>query len=462
MGEEKRSTASAIAEYAPVMISRPGTPKNVHHGCKTWRLVGVAALCSFLHMALWSSDQIFQAGWTLNWIPLSRNGDSHRTFQWSDIEPSQSLEYSSCHEHFLCARLLVPLNWNWTQAEKANGSRVAIAMIKLPAKVSISHPQYGGPVIINPGGPGESGINQVLSHGRDLQTILDSPAAPEAINKNATGKYFDVLSFDPRGVNNTTPELHCFPDVASQASWRLTSPVFGTSWDSEVMIGLEMARATALGASCSRQFEGEGILRYANTAQVVEDMVEIIEKDVQSGLRNSAYLPGHEKLQYWGKSYGTIIGSTFAAMHPDRVGRIVLDGVVDPADHYAGNWLTQLQDSDKIITQFSRRCHQAGPHKCRLYLNTSPEDIEKRFTAILETLKMNPIPVTSTTGGENWAGPQIVTYGDVHLYLLSGMYFPFAMAEQLFDLASESLDFSIMGPQQIRLSRPHIDPGLSS
>lgn len=154
-------------------------------------------------------------------------------------------------------------------------------------------------------------------------------------------------------------------------------------------------------------------------------------------------------LQYWGMSYGTLIGSTFAAMHPNRVGRIVLDGVVDPADHYAGNWLTQLQDSDKVITFLSRYCHQAGPQECPLYVQSSPNAIENRFTAILESLKVSPIPVTSRTG------PLIISYGDVHLRLLSGMYFPYATAEQLFDLvyAIESRNISSPSIEKIVASK---------
>lgn len=189
------------------------------------------------------------------------------------------MQYASCYEHFQCARLSVPLNWNWTQAEKQTGSRVAIALIKLPAKVLVTHSQYGGPVIVNPGGPGGSGTSQVLLDGKNLQTILDSLVDPRDTMEPANGKYFDILSFDPRGVNNTTPGLHYFPDVASQERWRLTYPDFGILWDSEGMVGMEMARAIALGVSCSQGLDGEGILRYVNTAQVVEDMVEIIEKE---------------------------------------------------------------------------------------------------------------------------------------------------------------------------------------
>jgi pimeloyl-ACP methyl ester carboxylesterase len=401
---------------------------------------------------------------TLSGLKLS-NGDSWtsitRDFQWRDLEPRQSLQYSPCFGSYQCARLSVPLNWNITTAEREDGPRVAIAIIKLPAKVPVTDPRYGGPVILNPGGPGESGIYQVLSDGKSIQTIVDHPVAPTEAKLNSTnGKYFDILSFDPRGVNNTTPRLRCFPNAFNQRFWALTYADYGLLWDSESIIGMEWARAAALGASCSQEEEGNEILPYINTAQVVEDIVEIIEREGEwraketqkllfdqeqinrsnslAALKWAAYHPGQEKLQYWGMSFGTIIGSTFSAMHPERVGRVVIDGVVDPADHYSGGWLTQLQDSDQIITEFSKNCFQAGPDKCSLYMESSAADIERRFTSVLMSLKQNPIPVILPAADLNnsniFHGPDLITYGDAHLYLLSGMYFSFAMAEQLFNL----------------------------
>ncbi|ETS86398.1 hypothetical protein PFICI_00226 [Pestalotiopsis fici W106-1] len=391
-------------------------------------------------------------------------------FRWGDIEPSPSLQYTPCFGTFQCARLSVPLNWNASTEEQAIGPRAAIAVIKLPAKVPVTDPRYGGPIVTNPGGPGESGVYQVLKEGRHIQTIVDSPEAPgdaatltrevrhgEAAKNH---KYFDILSFDPRGVNNTTPALRCFPDGFNQQAWMLGDLDYGLLWSSESIIGYEWAKASALGASCARDETDDGILRYANTAQVVEDMVEIIEKEgewraaearrllsdmkhiddrVQDKVtKRTAHHSGEEKLQYWGMSYGTLIGSTFAALHPDKVGRLILDGVVDPADHYAGAWLTQLLDSDKVVAKFSEYCFQAGPDKCPLYTEPSPAAIEARFTSILLSLKTSPIPITlprpSSESGKKNPGPEIITYGDAHLYMLSSIYFSFATAETFWDM----------------------------
>jgi pimeloyl-ACP methyl ester carboxylesterase len=427
-------------------------------------LASAVALCFSFWVLFSSRDNIDQIVSALPW--LSPN-DEHSSiaiahdFQWRDLEPSRSLEYSPCFGSFQCARLSVPLNWNATKTKRENGPRAVIAIIKLPAKVPVTDPRYAGPVILNPGGPGESGINQVITDGKNIQTILDSALTPTNEYSNPTSeKYFDVVSFDPRGVNNTTPSLRCFRNAFNQKSWLLTYTDYGLLWDSESVIGMEWARAAALGASCSQEEEGKGVLRYVNTPQVVEDIVEIIEREgewraskarslvsvegqvdspsAQATLERTAYCPGQEKLQYWGMSFGTIIGSTFSAMHPDRVGRVLIDGVVEPSDHYSGAWLTQLQNSDSVITELSSNCFQAGPKDCPLYTGSSAADVERRFTLVMESMKTSPLPIflpaADMSIGGTFLGPEIITYGDVHLYLLSGMYFPFAMAEELFNL----------------------------
>lgn len=405
-------------------------------------------------------------------------------FQWKDIEPSTSLKYAPCFSSFLCARLSVPLNWNSSfQDDNDNDSaRAAVAVIKLPAKVPVTDPRYGGAIIVNPGGPGESGVYQVLSDGMSLQALVDSDEAMTNASAAAEqAKYFDIMSLDPRGVNNTTPRLRCFPDAFHQQVWQLLSPDYGLLWHSESIIGQEWGRAAALGASCEhgKDEDGQQILRYLNTAQTVQDMVQLIEKEgewrEQEARRILAsstedeeskvqvidrvhHRVGHEQLQYWGMSYGTLLGATFAAMHPDRVGRVILDGVVDPADHYAGRWLTQLQDSDKIVTAFCTYCFEAGPIKCPFYTGSSPADVEARLASILMHLKENPIAIEPL---DDSAGPEMVTYNDVHLRLLSGLYFPFTMAESFFSLLlalesrnSSSLDLASMARGKQALLTP--------
>ncbi|CAN8095482.1 unnamed protein product [Discula destructiva] len=384
-------------------------------------------------------------------------GGLRKEFRWSDITPSASLEYTPCFGAYQCARLSVPLNWNASATDRENGPRAAIAIAKLPAKVPVTDPRYGGAVMLNPGGPGESGVYQVLSDGIHLQTVLDSPEVPSPdLHAAVRGtKYFDILSFDPRGVNNTTPELRCFPHAFNQQTWLLRAVDMGILWDSESLVGLEWARSSALGASCSAGRTEDDIMPYLNTAQVVEDMVEIIEQEGQLRakegekimdlkqtapqplttverqqiIERTAYRPGEELIQFWGMSYGTTVGSTFAAMHPDKIRRLILDGNMDPADHYAGLFEHSLQDADMVLTKQSQYCYQAGPQKCPLY-DVSPEAIEARLTSIMDSMKTDPIAVPLPGS----LGPEVLTRGDVHLSLLSAVYLPYALAEQFWDV----------------------------
>lgn len=305
------------------------------------------------------------------------------------------------------------------------------------------------------GGPGESGIQEGLLSGRFIQTIIDSPSfstVSDGRGKKSDEKFFDVIGFDPRGVNNTTPRLLCFPDAFNQQVWKRLSLDYGLLWDSESSLGLEWARAFALGGSCSQERNEKDMIRYVNTAQVVEDMVAIVErhgewrqnqaqkivKDTQgtTALQNhdiltrTAWKQGQEKLQYWGVSYGTALGQTFAAMHPDRVGRVVIDGVLDPTDYYSGSWLKNLQDSDKIIAKFSDYCFEAGPAKCPLYTGTSGRDVEARVEHIIFDLKTNPLPVPATGIGS--LGGEVVTFGDIFLKSLNAMTNSYSAAESFF------------------------------
>lgn len=283
----------------------PGKAVVARHAVRAWPRSWKCTLATWaLCLALWVA---------VSRVPLRLTttlASSSREFLWSHVVPHTSLVYNPCFGEYKCARLSVPLDWNASQRERDSGPRAAIAVIKLPAKVPVTHPRYGGPVVLNPGGPGESGVHQVLADGKHIQTVLDSP----------NGKLFDILSFDPRAVNNTTPSLSCFPDAFNQQTWLLRFLDIGLLWDSDSVVGLEWARAAALGASCSAARSQVDILPYVNTAQVVEDMVDIIEKEGEwrgkeaerllgrgkPALQRTTYHPGEEKIQFWGMSYGTV------------------------------------------------------------------------------------------------------------------------------------------------------------
>ena len=70
------------------------------------------------------------------------------SFSWDKLEPSRSLEYSDCGGDFQCARLAVPMDYNKTSEHDRN---FVLAVVRIPAKVPVDDPRYGGAVLINPG-----------------------------------------------------------------------------------------------------------------------------------------------------------------------------------------------------------------------------------------------------------------------------------------------------------------------
>ncbi len=92
-------------------------------------------------------------------------------------------------------------------------------MVKLPSKVPVTDSRYGGALWLQPGGPGVSGIGFLQRHGKAVQMIIDSEidaSDPPDKSPMKLPKYFDLISIDPRGVNNTTPRFSCFQTAISR------------------------------------------------------------------------------------------------------------------------------------------------------------------------------------------------------------------------------------------------------
>jgi len=118
-------------------------------------------------------------------------------------------------------------------------------------------------------------------------------------------------------------------------------------------------------------------------------------------------------------------------MHPDRLERIALDGVVDAEDYYKGEWLTNLQDTDLIIERFHEDCYSAGPEKCLLWGSSGPDHSRTIFDRVLNQLEDSPLPVPAFGS----FGPEIITYTDVMTLVRAALYQPrgwFSIMARLF------------------------------
>ncbi|KAK0457507.1 TAP-like protein-domain-containing protein [Desarmillaria tabescens] len=319
-------------------------------------------------------------------------------FDWTAIEPTSNLSWVDCYSGFKCTRFQVPIDYS-----NEDGDKAALAVMKLSAQ---SETEYKGTVLINPGGPGGSGVAALAFAGSLLASVI--------------GDQYDIVGFDPRGVGNSTPRAEFFLSKEEHYQWlasinRVTGTVNTTSdqiphlWASAQVIA-ELAKE-----------RDSGILNYISTDNVARDMLRISEA------------AGQSKLQYWGVSYGTVLGSTFAAMFPDKVERMVLDGVLDMDGYYSGDWRNELADTEKVMQSFFDGCAAAGPDACAFYSSTA-EEISNNLDSLYESLLNQPIPVVSPS----FYG--VVDYTVLRAAVVDTLYSPYGdssiLAEGLASLAA--------------------------
>lgn len=198
----------------------------------------------------------------------------------------QAISWRSCGS-LECADLLVPLDWS-----NPNGPTITIAINRSPARVP---DEKLGSLLINPGGPGGSGL--------ELTTYFLDFAGDDLLD------HYDIIGFDPRGVGASSP-ISCGTAEELNAYFLDDATV-------ETQEDLDAARQKNVDfATRCRELTGP-LIENVDTASVARDM------DVARAVL------GDEKLNYLGFSYGTQLGATYAALHPENVGRLVLDGAVD-------------------------------------------------------------------------------------------------------------------------------------
>ncbi|KAJ7921954.1 Alpha/Beta hydrolase protein [Mycena leptocephala] len=322
--------------------------------------------------AVWGSGPVLFSAILLSHTLAARAADN---FLWDQLTPSQDLEW-------------VPLDYS-----DPNVGTAALAVIRLPANVSEA--QYRGPLLFNPGGPGGSGVDSLVANGPSFQAVLGSQS-----------NQYDIVSFDPRGVRYSTPIASFFETDAERALWNAAAPFASLNASSDA-IPQAWGRAHLLGAIAAQR-DASQILKYLTTDNVARDMLQITQKF------------GFEKLQYYGISYGSVLGATFAAMFPDKVERILIDGVLDPDAWFSANLTIEVTDTDKALQTFFDGCAAAGPDLCAFYKPTVVE-IADRLTALTASIRTQPIPVLTP------AGYGLVDYSLLRLSLLGALYHPFSL-----------------------------------
>jgi pimeloyl-ACP methyl ester carboxylesterase len=266
------------------------------------------------------------------------------------------------------------------------------------------------------------------------------------------GKFFDIISWDPRSINHTQPQLDCFPDSFQRLMWTVQAETEGLIGTSDTAFDRKWARYQSRSEACMQRVAeaGENSIAYhMGTTSAVRDMVEIAERhgkwreaQAESWLMNQArfrgetshsnrydpnavrertkWKPGNEMILYWGFSYGTVIGASLAAMYPNRIERIVLDSVLTPESYFSGHWLESLQDTDKVMDEFAKYCHRYGPGSCPFFRDSGTKTILQEYHDLLVELQNTPLPVPGSTT----RGPDVITRSDVEVLVRTSVYHP--------------------------------------
>ncbi|KAF2437232.1 hypothetical protein P171DRAFT_506519 [Karstenula rhodostoma CBS 690.94] len=309
-----------------------------------------------------------------------------------DIPVTKDIRYIPCFDNYTCTQLEVPLDYDDLDAGFTNIAFLRYEAAQQPAQ---------GDIIFNPGGPGDSAVSALITLLPQLLELL--------------GDEYNIVGMDPRGVNNSGPLLDCFDGKP----W-LRDYYYGQIYDnvdphSNVSISKYYEASGTFGTWCTQNLNKTA--KYANTPATARDMLQYAELLAKSQGKSRE----DAKVDFYGASYGTVLGTTFAALYPDRVGKFLIDAVVDGDDYYHGNWSQNLLQADASVEEFFKTCAQAGP-LCAFYRNGSTaSDIKDRFDAILADLEENSIPVSDSLFLQF---PTVVTHIDLRGFIMIAVYNP--------------------------------------
>jgi pimeloyl-ACP methyl ester carboxylesterase len=282
---------------------------------------------------------------------------------------AQRLEWSEC-EGAWCSTLEVPVDY-----ANPSGDTIELALVKVPAR---RDSKRVGSLVVNPGGPGGSGVDYAR-------------AADFIVGKGVRDAY-DVVGFDPRGVGRSAP-IDCVTDTELDA-FLGSDPTPDDPGEEAAFAQTAQRFARSCGTTAGP------LLGHVSTADAARDL------DV---LRAAL---GEEKLTYLGKSYGTFLGTTYADLFPQQVGRMVLDGVVAPDLTPEEVNLGQAKGFERATRAWAAYCVEQKD--CPL--GGSVDRVMEGLRTFLSSVDRSPLPRT----GDN-AVPRL-TEGWASLGIAAAMY----------------------------------------
>ncbi|HEX5858892.1 MAG TPA: alpha/beta hydrolase [Microbacterium sp.] len=267
----------------------------------------------------------------------------------ADLLPfyGQTLEWTDCGG-FDCTTVTAPLNWS----DPAAGE-IELSVIRQQATGGSAI----GSLLTNPGGPGASGVS----------LIRDSIGF--AVGEPLQERY-DVIGFDPRGVGESTA-VTCF-DAAEMDAYLYDippAPRGSDEWEAYLEDGHRR-----FAEAC--QANSAGILEFITTDNAARDL------DLLRGVL------GDTSLNYLGYSYGTFLGATYAELYPERVGRLVLDGAIDPSISGLDVGTIQAVGFESALRAYMESC--LGGSDCPF--RGSVDEAMADLGALLASADRSPLP----------------------------------------------------------------------
>ncbi|MHB1137621.1 MAG: alpha/beta hydrolase [Microthrixaceae bacterium] len=319
-GARNRVRALAVVLLAPLLLGTAcgdGEPASATSPPRSSTTAGAADTTAPSTAAVPTLDA---NGFPLDWQPAE--------LDWSRCAEGAGLE---------CATLQVPLDWTLP-----NGEQIDLALARRPASG-----ERIGSLLMNPGGPGASGIE-----------YLASGSTPREV-----GQRFDLVSWDPRGVGASTA-VTCGVDAAAMLA-------LDPDPDDDAEQAALDAAAAAVSAGCAAS--DLPLLSHIGTVDVAKDLEAI------------RLALGDEPLNYLGYSYGTQIGQQYLQMFPTQVRAMVLDGVVDASLGFTDFLLGQTEAFDDAFEHNVDGCRAAGEGRCGV------RDLGDAYDEVHERVEIEPL-----------------------------------------------------------------------
>lgn len=292
--------------------------------------------------------------------PAPRSTDHPRDL---DRFYTQTLTWSSCGDSStnVCAKIRVPVDYT-----KPTGDTFTLALRKVPAT---DPSKRIGSLLINPGGPGGSGVQYA-----QYSSFLFSKTLRSA---------YDIIGFDPRGIAGSDA-VACLTNDQMDLLFA-EDPTPDTPAERHKLL----SDTDAVTKSCAAR--GGNRARHMSSTEVAKDM-DIIRA-----------LVGDTKLNYYGVSYGTFLGALYADLFPQRVGRFVLDSALSPNQTELEQTQYDIQGFEASMDAFIGWCVKRDD--CAL--GRDAKAAPGKLVDLLDHVDQHPLTTTKgglTSIGEGWVG----------------------------------------------------------